>query len=332
VTPEPRPPSAVPPFPVPPFPVPPFPFVVGCDRSGTTLVRAILNAHPALAVPSESYFPLYVLRQRSRFERAGGPIDVDTLLDDLRPHPRWQNWNIPEAEVRATLAEDEPRTAPDAVRSLFRAYAAHAGKSRYGDKTPKFVFAIDLLADAFPEAVFVHVVRDGRDVALSRRDAGWALKNMGSEALRWKTHVESGDASGATLGPARYRVLRYEDLVVDPETQAKLLCDFLGLPWDPAMLRYHERAEELVSSVGHPELHQNLARPPTAGLRDWRTALSPADLTAYDAIARDTLARFGYPRGATRIGVVDRARAWIVRRRWEFTHAEQKLRGEDPKP
>jgi Sulfotransferase family len=308
--------------------LPPFPFVVGCDRSGTTLVRAMLDSHPELAVPSESYFPAGLLRNRERFERGDG-VDTDAILAELRTRERWQLWGLPEDEVRAVLSADEPCDVPTFIRSLYRAYALHAGKARYGDKTPKFVFSIDLFADAFPEAVFVHIVRDGRDVALSRRAAGWESRNIASEALRWCAHVEHGREHGRRLGPDRYLEVRYEDFVTEPEQHARTLCDFVSLGWSPAMLRYHERAGAIVSSVRHPELHENIARPPTPGLRTWSSEMSPAEIRAYDAAASRTLVAFGYPTGTKGIGAIERVRAAAARARWRLARSETRIRGDE---
>jgi hypothetical protein len=303
----------------------PFPFVVGCDRSGTTLVRALLDSHPEMAIPSESYFPAALLRRRRDFERAG-TVDVDALLAFLRPLARWQRWGVSEDRVR-TVLHAGVRTVPDAIRGLYRAYAQQAGKSRFGDKTPKFVFDIELLGDAFPEAVFVHVVRDGRDIALSRQDAGWRLRNIGAEALRWRTHVVRGREQGRRLAPHRYLELRYEDLVSDPERGARALCDFTALEFDEAMLRYPERAGELVRTAEHPGLHANISRPPTPGLRSWDDAMSDADIRAYDAAAGDTLRSFGYVTGTRGLGPSDRLRATAVRARWRIVRGDARVSG-----
>lgn len=310
---------------------PPFAFVVGCDRSGTTLVRALLDSHPDVAVPAESYFPLMLLREHDRFERDGA-VDADALLGALRPLVRWQRWQLPETVVRDQLARDAPGTVADAVRSLYAAYAAHHGKSRFADKTPKFVFAIAELADALPDAVFVHLVRDGRDIALSRADAGWRLRNIGTEALRWVTHVERGRRAGERLAPGRYVELRYEDLVADPEAAARRLCEVVGVPFADAMLRYHERAEEVVTGVEHPGLHTNIRRPPVAGLRDWRVSMPAAEVRVYDAVAGPTLARFGYATGERGGGAAARARAALARLRWRVRRGESRVAGAERGP
>src|SRR5205085_5760276 len=166
---DPRPPPALtplpPPEPPPPHPeTPPFVFVVGCARSGTTLVRSLLDSHPELAVPGESYFVPWLAE---RFE----VWDEARFLDEVTTHPRFLEWGLGRDVVAAELARSAAATYADGVRAVYRCYAAAEGKPRYGDKTPGYVFTLALLGDLFPEARFVQVVRDGRDAAVSIRAA-----------------------------------------------------------------------------------------------------------------------------------------------------------------
>jgi hypothetical protein len=244
------------------FTRPIFPFVVGCSRSGTTLVRAMLDAHPLLAVPPESHF---AIEPRLRLRR-----------------DRWfRLWGIDAPDVRGL-------DVADAVRAVFAAYAAAQGKPRYADKTPHYVSHLPLLAQRFPEARFVHVVRDGRDVALSLLEVPWGPDTIEGAALHWRRRVLEGRA--AALPPDRYRELRYEALVADPERELRALAPWLDLDYDPAMLAYPERA--LV--VPYPEHHARLAAPPTAGLRDHRRDLSAEDRARFEAVAGDALRELGY--------------------------------------
>ncbi len=112
----------------------------------------------------------------------------------------------------------------------------------------------------------------------------------------------AGRDAGARLGPERYREVRYEDLVREPERVLVELCAFVELPYDARMLRYHEQADRLVPSLSHNEHHQNLHRPPTVGLRDWRSQMSPADAAVFESLAGDLLDELGYERATSRPG------------------------------
>jgi hypothetical protein len=248
------------------FTRPIFPFVVGCSRSGTTLLRALLDAHPLLAVPPESHFVL--------------APDPRVLRRALRRGP-WFGLGIEPPDLRGL-------DVADAVRAVFAAYGAAHGKPRYADKTPHYVSHLPLLAERFAEARFVHVVRDGRDVALSLLEVLWGPHDLEGAALQWRRRVLEGRAAG--LGPGRYRELRYEALVADPEHELRALAAWLELPYDPAMLDAARRP----AAVPYPEHHGRLALAPTPGLRDWRREMSQADAARFEAVAGDALAGLGY--------------------------------------
>jgi hypothetical protein len=273
--------------------VTPFPFVVGCPRSGTTLLRAMLDSHPDLAVPGESYFivelaPKFATKRWRRF-------NLRRFTRTIVEHPRFVHWELPADDVRRALAAQQPRDYAAAVRVVYDTYARAHGKGRYGDKTPNYVLDLPLLADLFPEARFLHVVRDGRDVALSVTSIeGWGPAKVEGAARYWVRHVEAGRAAGADLGPHRYREVRYDDLVDAPEATLRDVCGFFALPYDAAMIDYPGRFDELVSSNMQPEIHERLRRPPTKGLRSWRDEMAPADVAAFEAIAGPLLGDLGY--------------------------------------
>lgn len=279
-----------------------FPFVVARGRSGTTLLRAMLDAHPDMAVPNESHFVAQFAKHRARYER-GGRFDLTGFSADLLDHWSFVRWGLPHEEVRAAYEAAPPSDVPSAIRDLFATYARHHGKSRYSDKTPSYIMSMDLLARTFPEARFIHLIRDGRDVALSYMGGDFEVKTLGQAALYWDRFVRTGRASGARLGPGRYREVRYEELVAEPERVLADLCAFIGLPFDDGMLRYHERADRLVPTLSHNESHRNLYKPPTRGLRDWRRDLAPRDIAVFEALAGDLLDELGYERGARRSGI-----------------------------
>lgn len=278
-----------------------FPFVVGAQRSGTTLVRALFDSHPDLAIPGESHFVVPMLRRRYRYER-NGYVAVDSFLADLMDSRRFRQWALREDEVRDALAHPMPTNLPDALRRVFSLYAHKQGKSRYGDKTPKYVLSIGLLAAQFPESRFLHVVRDGRDVALAYLDK-YPRSTLAEAALHWKRNVIAGRRIGKVLGPGRYREVRYESLVQDPENAVKSLCPFIEIEYKGSMLRYFERAEEIVSSFYDPGLHDHLFLPPTKGLRDWRNQMQLGDLQLFEVLAGSVLSRLGYERAVSKAPV-----------------------------
>lgn len=268
-----------------------FPFVVGCAKSGTTMLRAMLDSHPALAIPPESYFVARLAkRPRSGWSVARGEALGRSLAGD-----RWiRRWGLSEQDMVTVLTSGAIEGPSDAVRALYALYARARGKPRYGDKTPGYVFGMPDIARLLPESRFVHLVRDGRDVALSLRGQRFAPDDAGGAALFWRQRVVSGRRAGRELGPERYLEVRYEDLVSDPDGAMQPICRFLGMDFHPAMLRYHERSGEVLAGVMRKKGHANIARPPVRGLRDWRSQMSRGDVQLVEALTGDLLGDLGY--------------------------------------
>jgi hypothetical protein len=296
----------------------PFPFVVGCGRSGTTMLRAMLDSHPLVAVPHESYFVVPALKRRADYE-ADGALDRGALVAELERDDSFTRWNLDPVRVRAVRDDEGLRTVPAVLAALYQAYADQAGKARYADKTPRNVLHVELIAGAFPEARFVHLVRDGRDVVPSLVGLQYFPDHFNEAVLYWSDRVRHGRRAGRLLGPDRYCEVRYEELVADPEATLRVLCDFLDLPYSAAMLEYPQRADEVVAAVVDVGHHQGLWQAPTVGVRDWRVTMSPHDQQVFESLAGPTLDDFGYERSglspslSARLDVL----AWRSRLRWQ---------------
>ncbi len=177
----------------------PFAFFVGSGRSGTTLYRNIFDSHSELAMTHEAHFVVPIVRNRRRYE--GDGFDVARFVDDLYRNPNFRRQGLDRVDVEAALAAAPPEDTAAAVRTVFSTYAARHGKRRYGDKTPGYVTGIGLLADVFPESRFVHIIHDGRDVALGYLDRDeWGPSTLADAAFYWASRVRRGQASGRQLG------------------------------------------------------------------------------------------------------------------------------------
>jgi hypothetical protein len=169
-------------------------------------------------------------------------------------------------------------------------------KTRWGDKTPGYVRHIRALADLLPEAHFVHLIRDGRDVALSWLDVPFGPKSITEAAMRWRKDVRVGRRAGRRHAAGRYMEVRYENLVSRPEKVLRRICDFVDLTYERKMIDYTSRAEAVIQATLEPESHQRLRRPPTPGLRDWRREMPEDDVRDFRAVAGDMLEKLGYDR------------------------------------
>lgn len=274
---------------------PPFAFIIGCPRSGTTLLRAMLDSHPLVAVPPESYFTVKALRRAERYTRPDG-LDRAALLRDIAGDISWPSWAI-DADRLAPIAEDSSlATVPAVLREVYAEYARGAGKVRAIDKTPQHTEHVPLLDAGFTGCRFVHLVRDGRDVVPSLRSMPYFPTGFAEAALFWRDRVLSGRDARRVVGRGRYLELRYEDLVADPERHLPEVCAFLDLEYDPRMLEYPERAESVIAGTVGETHHGNLRRAP-APTRDWRRELSAREVERFEALAGDALGMFGYERG-----------------------------------
>lgn len=282
---------------------PPAPFVVGVPRSGTTLLRLLLDAHPDLAIPPETDFGAWLAQVDGRVDGRAA------LIEALVAWPSWRELGMRREELVTLAAGLEPCSPQVLLRAGYLAYARRHGATRWGDKTPQHLGAMSRLAAAFPEARFLHVVRDGRDVLASLAGLPFAPGDGSVEAiaLAWSSGILEARRMAERL--PHYREVRFERLVVEPEDCLRELCDELELAFDPAMLLAYqgaaERLEEAARSRGGPafepgvleRVRGRLLRPPdpTAAGR-WRESLSPEEVRRFEAVAGSTLELLGYGR------------------------------------
>lgn len=244
----------------------------------------MLDSHPRLAVPRESHFIVGLAPRRGR---------PSPTVDEVIAHRRFSLLDVDPDALRAAVAEHPPRDYAELISTVFSTYAVAQGKERWGDKTPGYAQHIPMLADLFPTAQFIHIMRDGREVAASLVEQQWGPRTAIDGAYWWRSKVRSGRRDGRSLPAPRYVEVRLEDLVADPEAHLRRLCTFLGEEYSAEMLRYPDRmgrpgARE--SEVGG----QHLTKPPTADLRDWRAGRGPLEQEAIESVCGPLLAELGY--------------------------------------
>ena len=268
-------------------------FVVGTDRSGTTLLRLMLNEHPRLHIPRESWFVSDLMDVLP----AGRPLSDAELrfaCDVIARHWRWRDWEIADARLRAAVCAPPRADLAGVVDRVFHLGAGPAGKPRWGDKTPGYVEEVGRLHHLFPRARFLHIVRDGRDVCLSLRPLGWRGRTTVDLARYWTESVQGAAAAGRALGPERYLELRYEDLVLETEASLRAVCRFLGEDFHERMLSFHERADREIAPW-EKTLHAKLSRAPRASdVGRWRREMPRTERAVFEALAGAALEQAGY--------------------------------------
>jgi len=269
-------------------------FIVGAPRSGTTMMRYMLCGHPRIFIPPESTFIPRLFRNHPENEMTRRQA-VRVLTRMQRYRVFWRDWRdeplVPDRFV-SSLPDLKPATLLGGVWSK---YARQYGAERWGDKSPINVSYIDLIAEIFPSAKFIHMIRDGRDVALSMKEAYPRRKHFLDAYLvarSWKRRILEARASANRLAPGRYYQLRYEDLVAAPEPLLKEICDFIGESYHPRMSEPNITAVKHYHSSG---IHARTREPVSTGrVGRWRTEMSRRDLREFQTGAGDLLKELGY--------------------------------------
>jgi hypothetical protein len=200
-----------------------------------------------------------------------------------------------------------PQSYAQLVDSVFAALAAAQGKQRWGDKTPSYLLEMDTLWTLFPGCRFIHLVRDGRDVALSLQALSWGSRDLLRVAQDWRWKVTMGRKMGRMV-PDHYLEIHFEDLVVSPRDTLQRVCEFIGERFEEAMLDYSDTAADAMPA-GSLVWHSSSVRPPDADKAGaWRTRMGRVDQALFDSVAGETLAMFGYPRSGARRSLATRLR------------------------
>jgi lipopolysaccharide transport system ATP-binding protein len=281
-----------------------MPFVVGVPRSGTTLLRMMLDSHPLVAIPPETGFlpALAELPPEGEAAREG-------FQEIVLGAESWPDFHLDRDALRARLLALAPFTVTAGLRAFYGLYAERFGKPRWGDKTPSYGLHMPEILRQVPEAHFLHVIRDGRDVFASVRPL-WFAPGSSVEAIArdWADRIRR--TRELSRGCPHYMELRYEDLVRDPEPVLREVCRFLALPFHPDLLTYHRRSpERLAEHEGRrrPDGSWWLTRedrqrqqtsvtraPDPSRIGRWKTDLTAEDADRFHAAAGEMLDALGY--------------------------------------
>ncbi len=272
-------------------------FVVGFQRSGTTLLRMMLNAHPEIAIPHDSGEFWFDCRDKATTEYRGlrDHAEVRRMVDALLAEPRIKAWQteLPRAQLQA---DPLPSDYPGVMRRFHEVFAQQQGKRMWGDKNTGTLVALDVLNREFPECRIVHLLRDGRDCALSHmsKEYVYGYENVLRAAIEWREQTTLCRKMGAMLPPSRYLEIRYEDLILTPEPTLRNVCAFLGVPYAPQMLEYHAHVSENVPAEKRG-LWPLLDKPPVASnVFKWKTGMTAVDRAVFERNAGVLLNELGY--------------------------------------
>lgn len=268
--------------------------VLGCPRSGTTLLRLMMNAHPRLAIPPETRFALPVYFERAKFGDLGEAANRRKLAEFLtgKPALRFADHDTDkDATIQAIV--DAPGTVGSALSAVYEQYAARFDKPRWGDKLPTYIEHVGPLLQMFPDAHLIHVLRDGRDCVGSLKRQEWSKRSTPDAIGVWNRAVDYGNKARKSVPPSQWHEIRYEELVADPEAKLKELCRFLDEDFVEDML---EPAKVGASAMpSRKSFHGMLSGAVTTkSVGGWQKHLEPWEANLMHFVSGRRLRALGY--------------------------------------
>jgi len=280
-------------------------FIIGNPRSGTTLLRLMLTCHPRIVIPPEAGFAIGLLGAHGGFR--GRPGELERFTADLAASAKFEHWKLSAPVLEGFLRDTvRPSDYAGLVSGVYACYASvhQDGKPRWGDKNNFYLAHVETLASLFPGAVFLHIVRDGRDVACSYRSLadvkGKYAPTLPSRVFdamcEWNRNLARIRRAFARVGRDRVLELRYEDLVREPELTLRTVCDFLGEDYSPAMLAYdrENRDRELEPREFDAWKRRNREGIDPTAVGRWTRELSPGEAALAELTGRRMLVAYGY--------------------------------------
>lgn len=271
-------------------------FIVGAPRSGTTMLQYRLRNHPRISLPTgESHFFVPLLQRQMEFGDLRDSQNIARVLQAMHRQSRefletdLHGMKFDVGSLAMEFAAEGRHTVAAIISGLFEKNARGEEKARWGDKTPYYVLHIPMLLRWWPDAQIIHIIRDGRDVALSLfgRRHDFRVYNAFTAGEYWNRYVEKGHAFGAQLRPEQYLEVRYEDMLAQPQDSLRRICQFLGEEYLDSLLDV-----EAVADPGKTPLVHKPIKADNAG--KWRQKMTPGQIRAFEAAAGGTLTRFGY--------------------------------------
>lgn len=286
-------------------------FVVGCPRSGTTLLQRMLDAHSAVAIAPETHFIRRFWKNRNRYGDLSRDANFAGLVDDILAIPEFPEMHIAAERYRAAAMDGER-----SYRALFACLLDLFATTRHvpivGEKTPNHVeYAVTLL-EFFPDARFVHIVRDPRAVVNSWRSVPWSTGSLVGDADVWRVSMATVRKYPAWVRD-RFHTLTYERLIAFPGVELRQLCAFLGLDFEERMLDYHAGPTP-VDIEREPWKTATTQPLDITSATRWRNEMSASMISTIESVTWLEMRRLGYPRQTALPALLGPAARFVVRR------------------
>lgn len=269
-------------------------FIFGAKRGGTTLLRLMLNKNTELSVPPESHFLIPLLAHFSP-EQQLSVQELQQAREIVAGHPRFITWSIT-SEKFNNILESLPLPCPLAVfvDALFMEQIKKSGKPVWGEKTPEYTDIIPQITRLFPEAGFIVLSRDGRDVSMSLKNRGWEGWSIYQRADYWRNCVRNT----LFLNNENLHSLfvKYEELVINTTETLQKITGLLGVQFQKEMLDFSADYDKNITEVELKSgVHKKLQRQPKADdVYQWKAKMSKADIWKFESICAEELRLMGY--------------------------------------
>lgn len=271
--------------------------MIGAERSGTTLVMAMLGCHPRIAVPEVVWYYSRFRPYLYTYGDLNKPENFRTLAEEMvfgLKTPFWGMKVNPRTIVDEIIADCREKSFAGIYCAMMERYAReNGGKPRWGEKTPYNLFFIKEILEDFPNAQFIFITRDGRDASADYIESAFGPTNIFCAAHVWKRSQNAAAPWRKKLEPSVWMDVKYEELVVEPERVLKQICDFLQEDYSPTMLDFHQT--QIAKARGATKDHKPLGHPVSAKyIGIYKHLLSLRDQRIFAAVAGKELEAAGY--------------------------------------
>lgn len=271
-------------------------FVIGPERSGTTLLMTMIGCHPRIAVPEVAWlYPRFspYLHTYGNLKEAENLRTLATEMIFGLKTPFWGVSVNPRTIVDEILSYLKESSFGGLYCAMLDWYAAQEGKPRWGEKTPYNLFFVESILKDFPNAQFIYVLRDGRDASAEYLESAFGPTNIYAAATVWKLCQDAVKPWRSKLNADQWLDVRYETLVREPEEVLEKVCQFLGEDYSPEMLNFHKST--IAQRRAGTKDHKPLGHPVSdkyVGI--YRELLSRRDQRIFAAVAGEELLALGY--------------------------------------
>lgn len=253
----------------------------------------ILASHSRISIPPETWY-LNRLQEYLELNRPLLPDELERVVQIMTKHYRWPDLDIDANEFRIEVSQIKTPYLRDVAELVYRKHIARDHKSRWGDKTPGYIAILPQLANIFPDAKFIHFIRDGRDVAKSFQAQQWYGPWLHENTREWIESMDYNERWSQTELSRRIFQASYENLVLDTEKSVREICDFLGEQFEPQMLSWQRQVDNLVPAR-EAHIHSTLKQIPDASyIARWKREMTLREVFVAEAFMGRHLKSRGY--------------------------------------